>query len=133
MLRGFERGALDGVGVHGGERGVVDLAGADADHALNRLDEDLPVTDFAGAGEAKMALNGIVHQMHEFDIILRCRAHSILYGVTAATRVTQSGWSTQSGRASRFGGLAQHPPMRDRRVFNSGAGHHLSLSTRTIG
>src|SRR4029077_6923760 len=167
MLRGLERGALDGVCVHGGERGVVDLAGADADHALNGLDEDFPVTDFAGAGgsqdglDARLdvrlrthhldldllvelhddrvaavlahdllltpmaahatesdsgdagleqrrldfrqafgpndgsdefhsgnvapvphAVNGIVHWMHESDIILRYFAHSILYAVT---------------------------------------------------
>src|SRR5437899_3271150 len=176
MLRGLERGALHGVCVHGGERGVVDLAGADADHALDGLDEDLPVADFAGAGgsqdglDARLdvrlrahhldldllvelhddrgaavlaydllltpvaahatesdpgdagleqrrldlgqafgpndgsdefhgenlppvvhAVNGIVHQMHEFDVILPCRAHSIPYAVTEAMQLVHSG------------------------------------------
>src|SRR5207247_8628333 len=49
VLGALERRALHLSRVHGGEGGVVQLARANADHALDRLDEDLPVTDFAGA------------------------------------------------------------------------------------
>src|SRR5882762_6758372 len=78
MLRGLERGALDGVCVHGGERGVVDLAGADADHALNGLDEDLPVSDFAGAGGRQDGLDARLDvrlRAHHLDLDLLVELH----------------------------------------------------------
>src|SRR5712692_59652 len=78
MLRGLERGALDGVCVHGGERGIVDLAGADADHALNGLDEDLPVTDFAGAGGSQDGLDARLDvrlRAHHLDLDLLVELH----------------------------------------------------------
>src|SRR5438876_10589998 len=50
MLDVLERLPLYRVGVYGGERGVVHFTRANADDALDRLDEDLAVADFAGAG-----------------------------------------------------------------------------------
>src|SRR5882724_1144058 len=52
--------------------------------------------------------------MHDHDFMLPHPTHGILYAVTGALRVVQSGWRTPSGRASRFGGLAQRR-LRSRR------------------
>jgi len=45
------------VGVHGGQRRVVRLAGADADDPLDRLDENLAVADLTCAGRGEDGLD----------------------------------------------------------------------------
>src|SRR5207249_2597530 len=73
VVRALERRALDGVGVHGGERGVVVLARPDANHALNGLDEDLAVTHLAGAGRRQDGLDARFHEglrAHHLDLDL---------------------------------------------------------------
>src|SRR5438046_10290101 len=62
MLDVLERLPLYRVGVYGGERGVVHFTRANADDALDRLDEDLPVADFAGAGGRQ---DGVDARLHE--------------------------------------------------------------------
>src|SRR2546425_8055731 len=62
VLRALERRALHLVRVHGGERGVVELAGADADHPLDRLDEDLAVAHFTRAGRRQDGLDARLHE-----------------------------------------------------------------------
>src|SRR5947199_10856691 len=62
MLDVLERLPLYRVGVYGGERGVVHFTRANADDALDRLDEDLAVADFAGAGGRQ---DGVDARLHE--------------------------------------------------------------------
>src|SRR5436190_19995982 len=62
MLGGLERGTLDFVRVHRGERRVIELAGANPDHALDRLHEDLAVADFTGARGRQDRLDARLHE-----------------------------------------------------------------------
>src|SRR5438874_13084930 len=67
MLGGLERGTLDFVRVHRGERRVIELAGANPDHALDRLHEDLAVADFAGARGRQDGLDARLHKWLRAD------------------------------------------------------------------
>src|SRR5690348_12243720 len=53
-----ECAALHGVRRDGRDRGGVDLAGPDADHALERLHKDFPVADLTGARGREDRLDG---------------------------------------------------------------------------
>ena len=54
--------ALHRIGGDGRERRVVALTGADADHALDRLHEDLAVAHHTGAGGLEDGLDGRLHE-----------------------------------------------------------------------
>src|SRR5947199_4487977 len=78
MLGGLERGTLDFVRVHRGERRVIELAGANPDHALDRLHEDLAVADFAGARGRQDGLDARLHKWlraDHFDLHLFLEFH----------------------------------------------------------
>src|SRR2546430_12068024 len=78
MVSGFERRALHGVRVHGRERGIVELAGPNADHALDWLDEDLAVTHFSGARGRKDGLDARLDERlraHHLDLDLLVELH----------------------------------------------------------
>src|SRR6266550_149801 len=77
-MRALQRRALNGVHVHGGECRVVVLARPDADHALDGLDEDLAVTDLAGAGRRQDGLDARLHEWlraHHLDLDLLVELH----------------------------------------------------------
>src|SRR6266571_2667364 len=57
-----QRRLLHLVGVHRGERLVVLFAGADADHPLDRLHEDLAVSDLPGAGGRQDRVDAGLHE-----------------------------------------------------------------------
>src|SRR5438046_8827141 len=78
MVSGFERRALHGVRVHGRERGVVEVAGPHADHALGWLDEDLAVTHFSGARGSEDGLDARLDERlraHHLDLDLLVELH----------------------------------------------------------
>src|SRR5262245_52455299 len=58
MLRMLERVPLHFIRIHRGEGSVIDLAGANPDHTLDRLNEDLAVAHFAGARGGENRLDG---------------------------------------------------------------------------
>src|SRR6266480_2228774 len=78
MVRALDRRALDHVRVHGGERRVVVLACANPNHALDRLDEDLPVAHFAGAGGRQDRFDAWLDERlgaHHLDLDLLVKLH----------------------------------------------------------
>src|ERR1041384_8000693 len=77
-LRGVRIRAPRGVRVYGRERGVVELAGPNADHALDRLDEDLAVTHFSGARGREDGLDARLDERlraHHLDLDLLVELH----------------------------------------------------------
>src|SRR5260370_4531384 len=70
--------ALDRIGVDRGKSGVVRLAGTDADHALDRLHEDLPVSYLTGAGRGENGLHARLDERlgtHHFDLHFLVELH----------------------------------------------------------
>src|SRR6266550_6441785 len=70
--------ALDRVGIDRRKSGVVRFAGTDADHALDRLDEDLAVAYLAGAGRRENGLHARLDERlgtHHFDLDLFVELH----------------------------------------------------------
>src|SRR3989441_12837236 len=78
VLCALQRRALHLVRVHGRERGVVELARANADHAFDWLHENLAVADVARAGRREDGLDARLDEglgAHHLDLHLLVELH----------------------------------------------------------